>query len=222
MKYIGKIIAVMGLLTVLLFSVSTAEGQDNPSSFFKAGVKGGINFSSMSRFELGYISESVSTYTGFTAGVAFSFDLPVQGMTIQPELNYVSKGAMYRGPEDFRMDFRTDFIELPVNLQVGLDLILFRPYLMVSPYIGYAVYKLPERVRWDGINRFQYGVGIGGGVDFWRLQLQVKYSWNIGQLIRGISQSGISYPEGTSGEGQTGSARLGNYRGLEVNLVFFF
>ena len=160
------------------------------SSFFKVGVKGGIDFISMSRFELGYISESVSNYTGFTAGVAFSFDMPLRGMTIQPELNYVSKG---------------------VNFQFGLDLILLRPYLMVSPYIGYAVYKEPGIVSWDNTNRFEYGIGIGGGVDFWKFQLQVKYNWNIGQLARD-----------TDSIDAEGPVRMGNYRGLEVNLVFFF
>lgn len=222
MKRFVKSTAIIGLTAVLLASVQTAVGQDYASSFFKVGVKGGFNFSSMSRFELGYISESVSSYTGFSAGVAFSFDLPVQGMTIQPELNYISKGAMYRGPEDFRVHFRTDFIELPVNLQVGLDLILFRPYLMLSPYIGYAVYKRPEQVQWSDINRFQYGVGIGGGVDFWRFQLQIKYNWNIGQLVRDIPRGSISYAEGVSGDAKSEYVNLGNYRGLEVNLVFFF
>ena len=169
----------------------------------------------MSRFELGYISESVSNYTGFTAGVAFSFDMPLRGMTIQPELNYVSKGAMYRGEnpaggsEDAR--FRTDYIELPVNFQFGLDLILLRPYLMVSPYIGYAVYKDSGIVSWDNTNRFEYGIGIGGGVDFWKFQLQVKYNWNIGQLARNTDRIEAG-----------GAVRMGNYRGLEVNLVFFF
>ena len=185
------------------------------SSFFKVGVKGGIDFISMSRFELGYIPESVSNYTGFTAGVAFSFDMPLRGMTIQPELNYVSKGTMYReknlegGSENAR--FRTDYIEVPVNFQFGLDLILLRPYLMVSPYIGYAVYKEPGIVSWDNTNRFEYGIGIGGGVDFWKFQLQVKYNWNIGQLARD-----------TDSIDAEGPVRMGNYRGLEVNLVFFF
>lgn len=219
MKYFSKLTAIIGLTVVLVALPHAAVGQDYSSSIFKIGVKGGINFTTMSRFELGYISESVRNYTGFNAGVAFSFDLPVQGMTIQPELNYVSKGTMYRGPENFR--FRADFIELPVNLQVGLDLILFRPYLMVSPYIGYAVYKLPQEVEWSGINRFQYGVGIGGGVDFWRLQLQVKYNWNIGQLVRNIPDNGINIGQGESEE-HSGPVRMGNFRGLEVNLVFFF
>lgn len=220
MKYFGKLSAVIGLTAVLLAFPTKATAQDYASSFFKIGVKGGINFTSMSRFELGYISESVRNYTGFSAGLAFSFDLPVQGMTIQPELNYISKGAMYNGPENFR--FRTDFIELPVNLQVGLDLILLRPYLMVSPYIGYAVHKLPEEMPWSGINRFQYGIGIGGGVDFWRFQLQVKYNWNIGQLISGIPENGVQIGSGENVEEPSGPVRMGNFRGLEVNLVFFF
>lgn len=225
MKYFGKITAVLGLAAVLLVLPLRAGAQDYSSSFFKVGVKGGINFSSMSRFELGYISESVRNYTGFNAGVAFSFDLPVQGMTIQPELNYVSKGSRYRGesPDGDRRNvlLRMDFVELPVNLQVGLDLILLRPYIMISPYIGYAVLKQPEAVDWSGINRFQYGVGIGGGVDFWRLQLQIKYNWNIGQLTSRASGSSASAAGGTHLE-STGPVRMGNYRGLEVNLVFFF
>ena len=184
--------------------VSAQDGKEDgskdksyASSFFKVGIKGGIDFISMSRFELGYI------------------DMPLRGMTIQPELNYVSKGAMYRGEnpaggsEDAR--FRTDYIELPVNFQFGLDLILLRPYLMVSPYIGYAVYKDPGIVSWDNTNRFEYGIGIGGGVDFWKFQLQVKYNWNIGQLARNTDRIEAG-----------GAVRMGNYRGLEVNLVFFF
>lgn len=188
------------------------------SSFFKVGIKGGIDFISMSRFEMGYISESVSSHTGFTAGVAFSFDLPVRGLTIQPELNYVSKGAMFRGQDN--ISFRTDYVELPVNIQAGLDLILLRPYLMVSPYIGYAVYKEPGFVDWNNINRFEYGIGIGGGIDFWKLQLQVKYNWNIGALVRNISPRSNDGHVGSSD--LLGSAGKGNFRGLEVNLVFFF
>lgn len=195
------------------------SGSQYASSFFKVGIKGGIDFISMSRFEFGYISESVSTHTGFTAGVAFSFDLPVRGLTIQPELNYVSKGAMFRGPED--INFRTDYIELPVNIQAGLDLILLRPFIMVSPYIGYAVYKQPGFVDWNNMNRFEYGIGVGGGIDFWRFQLQVKYNWNIGSLVRNISP--VRNTGGEVGSSDLlGSAGKGNFRGLEVNLVFFF
>lgn len=207
-------------IVAALLCLTTLSGQEKSyaTSIVKVGVKGGINFISMSRFEVGYISESVSSYTGFNAGVAFSFDLPVRGMTIQPELNYVSKGAMFRGDENIR--FRTDYIELPVNIQAGLDLILLRPFIMVSPYIGYAVYNAPGFVEWNNINRFEYGIGIGGGIDFWRIQLQVKYNWNIGSLVKNIKEPSGSGTVGSSD--LLGSVRGGNFRGLEVNLVFFF
>ena len=90
---------------------------------------------------------------------------------------------------------------------------------MVTPYIGYAVYKEPGTVSWNNTNRFEYGIGIGGGIDFWKLQLQVKYNWNIGQLARNVSENSIV--PGESGK-PSGPVRMGNYRGLEVNLVFFF
>ena len=232
MKRFAEILSAAVLMLAVAGPVSASaqdgKGDGNKdrsyaSSFFKVGVKGGIVFISRGRFDRGYISGSVGNYTVFTAGVAFSFDMPLRGMTIQPELNYVSKGTMYRGEisegNSQNVRFRTDYIELPVNFQFGLDLILFRPYLMVSPYIGYAVYKEPGTVSWNNTNRFEYGIGIGGGVDFWKFQLQVKYNWNIGQLARNVSENSIV--PGESGK-PSGPVRMGNYRGLEVNLVFFF
>ena len=227
MKRIASAIVITGLLALsaLSFRAEAEDGKDAgksyAASFFKVGVKGGIDFMSVSRFELGYISESVSSYTGFNAGVAFSFDLPVRGMTIQPELNYVSKGAMFRSPVG-NVRLREDYLELPVNLQVGLDLILFRPYLMVSPYIGYAVYKEPGFVEWSSLNRFQYGIGIGGGIDFWRFQLQVKYNWNIGDLVRKVPEGSDAHTGIVGAPELLGSVHDAAFRGLEVSLVFFF
>lgn len=215
MKRFGiKILLAAALLAVSLPAASQGR-------LLRIGVKGGLNFSSVSHFEVGYISESVSSYTGFSGGLAFSFTMPVSGMTLQPEINYISKGAMFRAEGSSR--FRTDYIEIPVNLQYGLDLVLLRPYVMLSPYIGYAVYKQPDNLSWSSINRFEYGIGIGGGIDFWRFQLQVKYNWNIGKLIKNVPD------EGSSSEGieitpddMVKSIRNGNLKGLEVNLVFFF
>ena len=56
MKSFGKITTGLGLAAALLVLPLRAGAQDYSSSFFKVGVKGGINFSSMSRFELCYIS----------------------------------------------------------------------------------------------------------------------------------------------------------------------
>ncbi|HIT48256.1 MAG TPA: outer membrane beta-barrel protein [Candidatus Coprenecus stercoripullorum] len=211
----------LSLMLVLAVPAARAAEKDGGSdskktSILEIGIKGGMDFTSLARYEPGYISESVSTYTGFSAGVTFSIDLPVRGMTLQPELNYVSKGAAIRG--DIGRTLRFDYIELPVNLQAGLDLIFLRPFICLSPYIGCAVYKQVDEIPWKYFNRFEYGIGIGGGIDIWRFQLQVKYNWNLGPLAKDL-------PEGIVGkemEDVMDFVGAGNYRGLEVSLTFFF
>lgn len=179
------------------------------SSIFRFGIKGGADFMTLGKFEKTENLNSVRTRAGFVAGAVFSFDLPVRGMTIQPELNYISKGARFSGERSF--DLRSDYIELPVNIQAGLDLILLRPFLMVSPYIGYAVFRKNDLdISREQLNRFEYGIGAGAGMDFWRFQLQVKYNWNLSSLIGG---TGDEVPD---------NLRKGNLRGLDVSLVLFF
>jgi hypothetical protein len=77
-----------------------------------------------------------------------------------------------------------DYINLPVNLQFGIDLVLLRPFVVVSPYISYAIQKgaTLENQPWDDINRFDYGVGLGVGLDIWKLQVMGKYNWGLGKL----------------------------------------
>ncbi len=214
------VIIVVLILSTSLLSYSQCQKK---SSGFKFGIKGGMDFTSITHTEVGSISENMNTHTGFNAGVAFSFKLPVKGFTIQPEINYVSKGARIAS-DDNKLNIRMDYIEVPVNLQIGLDLILLRPFLMVSPYIGYAVNKQwePQSIQdvfhWDYLNRFEYGLGVGGGVDFWKFQLQVRYNWNFGQLIK-------SKPEGMIDSITSdiiSSIDKGNFRGLDVSLTFFF
>lgn len=215
MKRTISIIIALTLVSCMVQTVSAKDG------IFKVGVKGGINFTSISHFELGYISESVSTHTGFNAGLAFSVAMPVNGMTLQPEIGYVSKGAMFPGEKQMRI--RMDYVEIPVNLQYGLDLILMRPYLMVSPYVGYSVLRRPTEVNWTNLNRFEYGIGIGGGIDFWRFQLQVKYNWNLSRLVNSVPESRPD--EGgvvIDSDNLLKAVRKAAFRGLEVNIVFFF
>jgi len=55
---------------------------------------------------------------------------------------------------------------------------------MFSPYVSYAVGKGEsfETAEWDDINRFDYGYGIGAGIDIWKLQVSGKYNWGLGKL----------------------------------------
>ena len=37
--------------------------------------------------------------------------------------------------------------------------------------------------KWDGINRLEYGLGLGGGLEIWKVQVVCRYNWNLGQLF---------------------------------------
>ena len=37
--------------------------------------------------------------------------------------------------------------------------------------------------KWDGVNRMEYGLGLGGGLEIWKIQVVCRYNWNFGQLF---------------------------------------
>lgn len=105
--------------------------------------------------------------SGYHAGLTMYQPLGL-GFALQPSLVYAAKGTDW----DEIVSCKMGFIELPVQLQAGLDLLLFRPYLFVEPFVGYAV-------KSDIENRLEYGLGLGGGVHLGRsFQLSIKYFWN--------------------------------------------
>ena len=168
-----KKIAVIVLGILILSASATAQS--------KFGVKGGLNFNSLKD-----ISENVdntwSKQTGYHFGVTYQFKVPVIGIGLQPDLLFVRQRAENSiGPNQ---SFYLDYLTLPLNIQLGLDLLLIRPFIMFSPYVSYAVGKGEsfETAEWDDINRFDYGYGIGAGIDIWKLQVSGKYNWGLGKL----------------------------------------
>lgn len=202
----------IALLSVVSLSASDKEKSSGGASICTFGIKGGVNVSSLGDFSNSSLSYYFSSNVGFSAGIVTSFALPVQGMTIQPELYYLSGG--YKTPYGKNS---IGYLHLPVNLQVGLDLILLRPFVMVSPYIGYALHESDEFSR-DKYSRFDYGIGVGGGIDFWKFQVQVKYNWSFAKCV----PIELMYDEGmTKGEASSKDSN-GSTRNLEISLVFFF
>jgi hypothetical protein len=128
----------------------------------------------------------VKARTGWSAGATCLVDLPL-GFSVQPSLLYHQKGANITNELSQNMGF----LELPVSVQWGPDLLIFRPFLDVTPYVGYALSnKFSASLaglefdsdEWDGKERFEYGLGIGAGVNVWKLQLIARYNWNFGSL----------------------------------------
>lgn len=115
------------------------------------------------------------------------------GFSIQPGIQYNVKGAAMRniaGVGD--IDYKTGFVEVPVQLQ-WCPINIFNtiePYVFAEPFIGYAVSNAEKMTgdetsySWDNIkSRFEYGVGLGAGIElFSKLQVSVRYFWNMGSL----------------------------------------
>jgi hypothetical protein len=97
------------------------------------------------------------------------------------------------------MQLKTTYLEVPLNIQAGVGLgSLFRVYGQVSPYLSYlisddvdgaedfyAAYKNFMSERGDGaqpLNSFDYGIGLGAGVEVLFLQLSVKYDFSLNEF----------------------------------------
>lgn len=176
-------------LTVIALCVMTFWGShDLKAGDF--GIVGGASFTGIKNI-------SPELTTGYHAGLTYKFHLPY-GFAIQPSLLYHMKSSLVEEAvaDLAAFDYKMGYLELPVSFQWGPDLLLFRPFLDVSPFIGYALNneftastagaaKLSAGFsnKWDGINRLEYGLGLGGGLEIWKVQVVCRYNWNFGQLF---------------------------------------
>jgi hypothetical protein len=128
------------------------------------GVKAGVNFSEFSTKE--QILQTKGS--AWQVGLASQFNLPLIGLGIQPELLYsVNKGD----------DNSIGYFTVPLNIRwQPLPIPLIKPVVLVGPYFGYAVnFKGSENFK-DNIKRFDWGIGLGAGVEIWKLQIEGRYN----------------------------------------------
>ena len=159
------------------------------------GVIGGLTTSTTN---LAKASKELTdgTIARWHAGVAYNQPLFL-GLRIQPALIYDVKGAQMKDVSGIgSIDFTTGYLELPVQLQYGWDVLgMLRPYVMLEPFIGYALYN-DQKVtiktsggsndNWANVaSRFEGGLGLGAGVDvFKHVQVSLRWYWNFGSVYK--------------------------------------
>ena len=157
-------------------------------------VKAGLSSSNMdlNRDVATVISQDVlggavfDNLTGYHFGVGYRTGT-WSGLRFQPEVTYNLRGTRVDDATSWKMGY----VEVPLNIQWGLDLIVLRPFIQVAPTIGYdfmnvtsdtASGKALGNVTLDA-NRLEYGLSVGGGIDLLNtLQLSVNYNWNFGYV----------------------------------------
>lgn len=165
------------------------------------GIMGGLTSSSGNLESAVANARSISQYH---VGVTYKIGIG-NLLAIQPALLYnvkgTSIGAAADNLESFDVNFKTGFIEIPVQVQVGFGIgSLARVYGFAEPFVGYAVSNKVEgnwatdfSDNWEYVkNRLEYGIGLGAGVELFRhLQVSVKYFWNLGDVY-GMTFKNIS------------------------------
>ena len=178
------ILAVLGLvMTICPFSMKAGD----------FGIVGGASFLELKNLNM-------SKTTGFHAGFTYKFNLPV-GFSIQPSLVYHMKAAATE-TDNVDVNLKVGYLELPLSIQWGPDLLIFRPFLDVSPFIGYGLnfnYEagIPggaemDNGDWTDLRRFEYGLGLGGGLEIWKFQFTCRYHWNLGNLAAAESVKAVT------------------------------
>ena len=180
------------------------------------GIVGGITSSTT---ELN-TSEDVKSISLYHAGLTYKIDLGA-GLAIQPSVLYQVKGASLgelntASSEDFKV--KTGYVEVPLSVQWGPDLMVFRPFVMVEPFIGYQVTSSDRGADsvegWaeQAKNKFEYGFGVGGGLELaGNIQLSVQWFNNMGNMMRDEANSSSSF-----------SDKVKNFKGIKFSLAILF
>jgi len=195
-----RILLVLASVLVLASFSASAKG---------FGVTAGMNFNSTKIKEV-----KMDAQAGWNVGLTYAFNLPL-GFSLQPSLVYSQKSALVETVTDTKQTVGS--INLPVSVQWGPDLLVARPFVDVTPYVGYSLFNKAKGDILDDIkggNGFEYGLGVGAGLNVWKIQAIVRYNWNFGVLGSLKDFTDIQVGNLTP-EDQT-------YGGISVHLAFFF
>ncbi|MBR4438940.1 MAG: PorT family protein [Bacteroidales bacterium] len=173
------------------------------------GIKGGIYTTKLSNINKDF---KFKDNIGYQAGILYSHHV-TPGFVVQPELLFINRTATIAPRESMpgatNEKIELQYLQIPLSIQYGFNLVVVRPYVQAVPYISYAIGKNHNAGSWDDLNRFTGGVGLGVGADLWKFQVNVRYNWDISKV----------------GEGEKGTYdgwKTSKQKGLEVSLAFIF
>lgn len=206
----------------MMLAVTAGQAQ------LRFGVKAGANINSLST-SVDEMVDQVKGATSYQFGVLFQ--AKAFGLAIQPEVLYSVKSGMlnfddpdiesYIGTAEAKLTSQN--VEVPVNLQFGLDLGIARAYLQAGPYVSFVAATLidgeadfDDKLK-NSFNTFDYGVGVGAGLEVFGLQIAVKYDWGLGKI-------GEATLPKFDGSGQTFANPFNNLsnRNLSISLAYLF
>ena len=149
-------------------------------------VKAGYNYNNVSLGKNTTVSDIKAGKSGWQIGVGFQSESSL-GFSFQPEIVYKVMGYKFSDVKNMNLGY----LEVPLNVQWGPDLLIARPFVFAGPYVGLKVSNQFRGSDWtdtdinqikDGLNKAEWGLGIGLGINLFRFQIAGKYNWNFGSI----------------------------------------
>ena len=206
-----KRILIAAFAAALAFSVNVQAQHYNNA---RVGVIGGETSTSTTIKEVD--TKSIAQYH---AGLVAEIPLGA-GFAVQPALLYQVKGmSLDKWGDNTGSDIsksletKLGYVEIPVQLQWGPDLVAFRPYAFVEPFIGYQITeKNKDEIKSvdTELVKVEYGMSLGAGIDISHFQISAKYFWNFGNVYKGdINKTGTAIKDF-------------NFNGFAISVALFF
>jgi len=156
------------------------------------GIQGGVNtdkFSTVDQLKSIVDNKAVA---GWHIGLTCKLDLPLY-FSIQPSVLYENKNSnVYYSIEPdvtktaLSTQVKTHNINVPIAVQWGPDLGFIRPFVEAVPFADFLLggnfdtsRDLSLEIK-DYLNTVQFGVGLGAGIEIWKLQFKLRYNWKFG------------------------------------------
>ena len=184
-----------GFIGLLFFALILANHVDAQVKF---GVKAGLNLSSISMSELDNWDRIADSRTGFQVGPIMEITVPLLGVGADIAVLYSQRGASIQGET-----FKSDFIEVPLNLKWKFGLPIAKVYVAAGPYIGFSIgdsvwKNLKTQMENDS---FSAGLNIGAGVELLsHLQVGANYTYGLTNNYGGDLSIGDQLFKGNDGK----------------------
>ncbi len=150
------------------------------------GIQAGANFSTLDNASIS--GAFLKTATGYSAGLTYDAKLFL-GLGLNTGLHFIQRNVEERevptGGTGGDLDFLNRFssLELPLNLKYQLHSPLISPFVIGGPYIDCGLWAQSngEKLSYgDELNRFNFGVTLGLGVDIVKhLRVMYQYDWGL-------------------------------------------
>ncbi|MCF0173848.1 MAG: PorT family protein [Bacteroidales bacterium] len=217
-----KIILIVAVMALSCLTVS-AKGDHRGSTSISNNTQKPVQFGIILGGTIMNFDDATKGNFHFSGGIGVHVPLPL-GFSVQPQLLYTKKATSY-DTELASVRYNAGYVEIPIGIQWGPDLLVCRPYIEATPFLGFAVDNLTTIIEnitknktanagvWDGINRFEFGASIGAGLEVWHLQISYHYSWNFGDFADLKQAKEVIKAMNINNR---------NFRGHNIHIAFFF